>query len=839
MAHEGLWEDGLWDLLTFIAYMSIPLEILLVGFSLRKKLLEGSLTGQKVVLLLVATLFVAFILCCGVTHLLNFMHSWECSKSEPPVPAYCTGVFEKGPMSGTITFMKAATSIVSCATAVVLGLVMKQLLRFLALFSLLDTGFQNVEDTLRVMVSSEDAYSTHELPDLRFRTMSESGGWILEATGITNLKGSDIFDIILEDDRPRVQRVLNFLTGSGSVSASGDFGYSDVREEGAGARDEEMGQALLPNDSANKREAFLRHQRGQRIEYRLKLSNGGVKWVESCFVHDARAGVVHVVTRDIEERKDEEQRRAEVQATESEKVVVQRWLHYMSCVAHDLKTPLTCFEMAIEEVAQDEHLSVDSGEALAHARAACGVLRGTVAQAIDVRSSVSSGVSPQPRLTEVSVPKIFETIEGMVPAMSVSANVNVVFECERHLSDTIITDGGWLLQMCLNLVSNSCKYTVKGSVTTKAFIAQNKAQKPVLMIEVTDTGLGMRKEAANRLFEPFYQAQTGQGQGTGLGLYSVRLHSEALGGQCGYRPVPASQGTGSLFFVETPLVWADGQDHAERLGDTWRERLSPDPPSRVRSGSMENISRDRLQSAQSGESDTPESSGDQSTNGAAGNSGNCEISVSPDNPPGANMPPANMSPMQARLDALKKRSVSRSVSPERLNGGGMGAPMSPAGGRKPSQQKDLTPEVIQFQETVKKCLLVDDVASIRQLFSARLRRISPSISVETAENGLEGLNMWQAAAEQGSPYDLLITDVVMPLMSGPEMVARLREVEMGGTNRTRTPVVGMSANTSLKDTQQYLDSGMDGFMMKPMPPDRQEVVQCLITAMMQSEAKQT
>lgn len=52
----------------------------------------------------------------------------------------------------------------------------------------------------------------------------------------------------------------------------------------------------------------------------------------------------------------------------------------MSCVAHDLKTPLTCFEMAIEEIASDSTISEDAQLALTHARASCGVLRGTVSQ---------------------------------------------------------------------------------------------------------------------------------------------------------------------------------------------------------------------------------------------------------------------------------------------------------------------------------------------------------------------------------------------------------------------------------------------------------------------------
>lgn len=77
-------------------------------------------------------------------------------------------------------------------------------------------------------------------------------------------------------------------------------------------------------------------------------------------------------------------------------------------------------------------------------------------------------------------------------------------------------------------------------------------------MQVQDTGVGMRKEASLRLFEPFYQAQSSSGTGTGLGLYSVRMHSEALGGHCGYLEVP--HGKGSIFYFEVPLLCEEDCD---------------------------------------------------------------------------------------------------------------------------------------------------------------------------------------------------------------------------------------------------------------------------------------
>mmetsp|Transcript_14866 Transcript_14866/g.34291 ORF Transcript_14866/g.34291 Transcript_14866/m.34291 type:complete len:130 (+) Transcript_14866:288-677(+) len=122
------------------------------------------------------------------------------------------------------------------------------------------------------------------------------------------------------------------------------------------------------------------------------------------------------------------------------------------------------------------------------------------------------------------------------------------------------------------------------------------------------------------------------------------------------------------------------------------------------------------------------------------------------------------------------------------------------------------------------CLVVDDVASIRKLLSNRLQRLHPDMDVRTAVNGEEGLGMMKCES-----FDIVITDVVMPVMSGPQMVAGLRRWEAESTAR-RTPVVGMSANTSVQDVQAFLEQGMDGYMDKPVPSSAQELCTLLLTA---------
>lgn len=133
------------------------------------------------------------------------------------------------------------------------------------------------------------------------------------------------------------------------------------------------------------------------------------------------------------------------------------------------------------------------------------------------------------------------------------------------------------------------------------------------------------------------------------------------------------------------------------------------------------------------------------------------------------------------------------------------------------------PELPELRNRVSRALVIDDVGSIRKLLPARLRRLAPDMQIEVAENGQAGLEM----ILHHGPYDLVISDVVMPVLSGPEMVSRLREHE-SLTGCARTPVVGMSANTSQDDVDEYLRNGMDSFMFKPMPSDPRDITTTIL-----------
>jgi len=82
------------------------------------------------------------------------------------------------------------------------------------------------------------------------------------------------------------------------------------------------------------------------------------------------------------------------------------------------------------------------------------------------------------------------------------------------------------------------------------------------------------------------------------------------------------------------------------------------------------------------------------------------------------------------------------------------------------------------------------------------------------ENGVEAVQAWER-----EPWDVILMDVQMPLMDGPTAagVIRARETAEG---RARTPIVALTANAMAHQVAEYLGSGMDSFVPKPIEVGR-------------------
>ena len=111
-------------------------------------------------------------------------------------------------------------------------------------------------------------------------------------------------------------------------------------------------------------------------------------------------------------------------------------------------------------------------------------------------------------------------------------------------------------------------------------------------------------------------------------------------------------------------------------------------------------------------------------------------------------------------------------------------------------------------EAMSTVLVVDDEPGVRRI-TARFLRSAGHTVVEASD----GFDAWRHLQAQASSIDVLLTDVMMPRMSGTELAARVHE------HRPDLPIVFMSGYTSTELTARGLDRAKGVLLTKPFGPD--------------------
>lgn len=136
-----------------------------------------------------------------------------------------------------------------------------------------------------------------------------------------------------------------------------------------------------------------------------------------------------------------------------------------------------------------------------------------------------------------SVPlNLKETIAEVVRALQFTNNVTLKTITKLDLDPKLLVMGDpvRLHQIFMNLLSNSYKFTAKGSVTVSARTMHEDRDTLTVICSVTDTGIGITQEQVSRLFKPFSQADSSTQRsygGSGLGLSICKALIQALNGK--------------------------------------------------------------------------------------------------------------------------------------------------------------------------------------------------------------------------------------------------------------------------------------------------------------------
>jgi two-component system sensor histidine kinase BarA len=149
-------------------------------------------------------------------------------------------------------------------------------------------------------------------------------------------------------------------------------------------------------------------------------------------------------------------------------------------------------------------------------------------------------------LASLELPELLDEVVNM--QMGHAQTKQLLLELERDsLPATVYADGVRLRQVLLNLISNALKFTEEGKVVVSAHLENERVR-----ISVQDTGVGIKEEDLQLIFEKFRQSEsfsTRSQQGSGLGLTLAKELIEHMDGEIGVTSTP---GVGSTFYVVLP-----------------------------------------------------------------------------------------------------------------------------------------------------------------------------------------------------------------------------------------------------------------------------------------------
>lgn len=221
---------------------------------------------------------------------------------------------------------------------------------------------------------------------------------------------------------------------------------------------------------------------------------------------------------------------------------------FLANMSHEIRTPLGAVMGFADLVANDEITSSEKQNYVAAIKRNGELLSNIISDILDL-SKIEVG-KLNIECHDVLLDDILSDSKTLLNLIADEKGISLGFKMEEPLPKKIYTDPLRLRQILLNIVGNSIKFTEHGSVVVTIKQFPRPGTHPLLAFIVEDTGIGISKEQAVKLFKTFSQADNSLVRkfgGTGLGLVLSKRLAKLLGGDV--ELTDSEVGRGSVFAV--------------------------------------------------------------------------------------------------------------------------------------------------------------------------------------------------------------------------------------------------------------------------------------------------
>ena len=504
---------------------------------------------------------------------------------------------------------------------------------------------------------------------------------------------------------------------------------------------------------------------------------------------------------------------------------------FLSNMSHDIRTPMNAIigftTLAVSNIENQEKVRDYLGKILASSNHLLSLIN----DILDM-SRIESGKIHLEE-TKVNLSDLLHDLKTIISGQIHAKQLELYMDAMDVTDEDVYCDKTRLNQVLLNLLSNAIKFTPAGGTVSVRLRQFPSTQKDCAKYEirVKDNGIGMSEEFAQKIFDPFERERTStvsKIQGTGLGMAISKNIVNMMGGTI---EIKTQKNKGTEFIIHLMLRIQSEQHRVEKITEleglkalvvdddfntcdsVTKMLVKVGMRSEWTLSGKEAVLRAK-QSIELGDAfhayiidwRLPDMNGIEVTR---------QIRSLGDDTPIIILTAYDWSEIEveakaAGVTAFCAKPMFMSDLRETL--------MTALGQKKEQNNDGILPEA-GFDFKDKHILLVEDNELNREIAVEILTEYG--FIVDTAENGAEALE--KVSTSKPGTYDLVLMDVQMPIMNGYEATKRIRKLKDPAI--ANISILAMTANAFDEDRKKALESGMDGFLSKPIVVE--ELVQAL------------